>query len=71
MRKILTSRKGGPEVLKIEETPDLHPALGEVRISVKATGLKFADIMIRMNAYKIRTENPYPFGGYSYRILQR
>ncbi|BDA79529.1 hypothetical protein LPTSP3_g24590 [Leptospira kobayashii] len=39
-------KKGGPEVPKTEEGSDLFPALGEVRIPVKATGLNFADIMI-------------------------
>lgn len=51
MRRIVTRKKGGLEVLKIEEVRDLLPTSGEVRIAVKAAGINFADVMVRMGSY--------------------
>ncbi|TGJ99768.1 alcohol dehydrogenase [Leptospira semungkisensis] len=51
MKQIVITKKGGPEVLKVKEVSDLVPNPGEVRISVRATGLNFADIMTRMGVY--------------------
>ncbi|TGL61379.1 zinc-binding dehydrogenase [Leptospira sarikeiensis] len=58
MRQIVITKKGGPQVLKVLEVADLLPSSGEVRISVKASGLNFADIMTRMGVYP--DAPPYP-----------
>ena len=38
---------GPPEVLRIEEVPDLHPGDGQVRIAVRSAGVHLLDTMIR------------------------
>jgi synaptic vesicle membrane protein VAT-1 len=51
MRQIWISKAGPPEVLQVKEAPDPHPAAGEVRIRVEASGVNFADVMGRMGLY--------------------
>jgi NADPH:quinone reductase-like Zn-dependent oxidoreductase len=51
MRAVFISRRGGPEVLEVREVPDPVPGAGQVRISVRAAGLNFADVMARMGLY--------------------
>ena len=42
---------GGPEVLKIEESPLVEPGRGEVRLKVEAIGLNRAEVMYRQGQY--------------------
>ena len=42
MKAVRFDRFGGPEVLEIVDLPDPHPGPGEVRIAVRAAGLKGA-----------------------------
>jgi len=51
MRQIWISKAGQPEVLIVKEAPDPHPAAGELRIRVEASGVNFADIMGRLGLY--------------------
>jgi NADPH:quinone reductase-like Zn-dependent oxidoreductase len=51
MRQIWISKSGPPEVLVVKEAPDPHPAAGELRIRVEASGVNFADIMGRLGLY--------------------
>jgi synaptic vesicle membrane protein VAT-1 len=51
MRQIWISKAGPPEVLQVKEAPDPHPAAGELRIRVEASGVNFADIMGRLGLY--------------------
>src|SRR5215208_730411 len=51
MRALVTTRKGGPEVLRIEERPAPEPREGQVRIAVRAAGVNFADILARVGLY--------------------
>ena len=51
MRQIWIAKPGAPEVLEVREAPNPEPKAGEVRISVKAAGVNFADIMGRMGIY--------------------
>jgi len=62
MRQIVTTRNGGFEVLKVEETPDLQPGKGEVVIRVKAAGLNFADILARQGLYPDAPKKPCVMG---------
>ncbi len=62
MKHIVITRPGGPEVLKVQETPDLTPTAGEVRIAVKAAGLNFADIMARLGLYQDAPKFPCTVG---------
>src|SRR5213595_646855 len=51
MRQVWITRKGGPEVLEVRESPDPQPKAGEVRIRVRAAGVNFADVMTRVGLY--------------------
>lgn len=62
MKQIVITRPGGPEVLNVQEAPDLTPAPGEVRIAVKAAGLNFADIMARLGLYQDAPKFPCTVG---------
>lgn len=49
MKAIWITRKGGPEVLELRETPVPVPAAGEVLIAVKAAGVNRSDVYSRMS----------------------
>jgi synaptic vesicle membrane protein VAT-1 len=51
MRQIWISKAGPPEVLVVKEALDPHPAAGDLRIRVEASGVNFADIMGRLGLY--------------------
>jgi synaptic vesicle membrane protein VAT-1 len=51
MRQVWVTKKGGPEVLQVRESPDPEPKAGEVRVRVKACGVNFADVMARIGMY--------------------
>lgn len=46
-RRIVVSRRGGPEVLRIVEEDRPEPRPGEVRVKVSAAGVSAYDLMIR------------------------
>jgi synaptic vesicle membrane protein VAT-1 len=47
MNQIFIVGHGGPEKLQLRESPDPSPAGAEIRIRVKASGVNFADILVR------------------------
>jgi NADPH:quinone reductase-like Zn-dependent oxidoreductase len=51
MRQIWIRKPGDVDVLDIAEAPAPEPGPSEVRISVKAIGINFADLMARMGMY--------------------
>ncbi|MDR0489126.1 MAG: NAD(P)H-quinone oxidoreductase [Propionibacteriaceae bacterium] len=51
MRAITVLEPGGPEVMVLGEVPDPQPAVGEVLISVQASGVNRADILQRRGYY--------------------
>jgi len=51
VKALVTTGKGGPEVLKIEERPAPEPRPGQVRIAVRAADVNFADILARVGLY--------------------
>ncbi len=59
MRAVEISRFGGPEVLVVREKP--APALpdGGVRVKVRAAGVNFADIMMRIGLYPEAGKPPF------------
>jgi NADPH2:quinone reductase len=46
-KRVLLTRKGGTEVLEIVEREVPEPGPGEARVKVLATGVAFADVMMR------------------------
>jgi NADPH:quinone reductase-like Zn-dependent oxidoreductase len=59
-RRVIITKHGGPEVLKIIENELPEPKPGEVRIQVKAAGVAWADIMMRTGLYPGKLPAP-PF----------
>ncbi len=51
MRAVVITEHGGPEVLKVQERPDPPVGAREVRITVKAAGINFADTLARTGLY--------------------
>jgi len=51
MKQIVTTGRGGPEVLELREVPTPSPAAGEVRVVTAYAGVNFADIMVRLGLY--------------------
>lgn len=62
MKAIRVHEFGGPEVLRLEETPDPQPGRGEVLVRVKAVGVNPVDTYIRSGAHAVRPELPYTPG---------
>jgi NADPH:quinone reductase len=50
-RRVLATRRGGPDVLELVEEPVPEPALGEARLRVLAAGVGFPDILMREGTY--------------------
>jgi NADPH:quinone reductase-like Zn-dependent oxidoreductase len=67
VRALVITKRGGPDVLRIEERPDLSPAPGQVRVAVRAAGVNFADLMARQGLYPDAPKLPavvgYEFSG--------
>ncbi len=51
MRAVVATEPGGPEVLTVEERPDLHPGPGEVVLDVAASAVNRADLLQRQGHY--------------------
>jgi NADPH:quinone reductase-like Zn-dependent oxidoreductase len=51
MKQIFLIGHGGPEKLQLRESPDPAPGSGKLRIRVKASGVNFADILVRQGLY--------------------
>lgn len=62
MRVVVITKHGAPDVLKVEERPDLPLAAGEVRVDVAAAGVNFADVMARVGLYQDAPKPPCVIG---------
>ncbi len=62
MRAIRVREFGGPEVMRIEEVPELRPGPGEVVVRVKAAGVNPVDTYIRSGTYARKPALPYTPG---------
>ena len=62
MKQIVITKSGDYDVLKIQETDDLSPAKGEIKIRVKASGINFADILARKGLYPDAPKLPCVIG---------
>ena len=62
MRALVLTRHGGPERLQVRELPDPSPRTGELRISVQASGLNFADVAARVGLYPAAPKPPCILG---------
>jgi NADPH:quinone reductase len=62
MKAILVKEFGGPEVLKLEEVPDLKPAKGQVLVRLEAVGVNPVEAYIRSGSYGNKPPLPYTPG---------
>jgi NADPH:quinone reductase-like Zn-dependent oxidoreductase len=62
MRAVVITRHGTPEVLEVEERPDPPVGPGEVRVSVHAAGINFADLLARTGMYPDAPKPPLVVG---------
>jgi NADPH2:quinone reductase len=62
MRAIRVTEFGGPEVLKLQEVPEVKPDSGQVLVRVKAAGVNPVDTYIRAGAYARKPNLPYTPG---------
>lgn len=62
MKALVQTGNGGPEVLQVQERPDPAVGPGEVRITVKAAGINFADTMARVGLYPDAPKPPCVMG---------
>src|SRR5712692_1972975 len=62
MKAIRVREFGGPEVLRLEDVPELRPGPGEIVVRVKAAGVNPADTYIRSGTYARKPTLPYTPG---------
>jgi NADPH2:quinone reductase len=61
MKAIRIHQTGGPEVLRLEDTPDPTPGAGEAVVELEAIGLNFIEVYQRTGLY--RSAVPFTPGG--------
>ncbi|HEY2145856.1 MAG TPA: NADPH:quinone oxidoreductase family protein [Steroidobacteraceae bacterium] len=62
MKALLSRQPGGPETLTLEEIPDPSPGPGQVRVSVRAVGVNFPDMLIIQDLYQFKPPRPFSPG---------
>ncbi len=62
MKAIRVHEFGGPDVLKLEEVPDLQPGPGQVVVRVHAAGVNPVENYIRTGTYVMKPTLPYTPG---------
>jgi NADPH:quinone reductase len=62
MKAIRVQQFGGPEVLKIENIPDLQPGPGQVLVKVHAAGVNPFETYQRTGTYAVKPQLPYTPG---------
>lgn len=62
MKAIRVSQFGGPEVLKLQEVPDLKPGAGQVVVRMRAVGVNPVETYMRAGTYPRKPALPYTPG---------
>jgi NADPH2:quinone reductase len=62
MKAIRVKEFGGPEVLKLEDVPELRPSSGEVVVRIRAAGVNPVETYIRAGTYARKPSLPYTPG---------
>ena len=62
MKAIRISEFGGPEVMKLEDVPELVPGPGQVLVRVRAVGVNPVDTYIRAGQHAVKPSLPYTPG---------
>jgi NADPH:quinone reductase-like Zn-dependent oxidoreductase len=59
IKRVVISKRGGPDVLKLIEEPMADPAPHEVRVRVEAAGVAFVDVLMREGVAKGSQKMPF------------
>ena len=62
MKAIRVHEFGGPEVLRLEDVPELQPGAGQVVVRVAAVGVNPVETYIRAGTYAVKPALPYTPG---------
>ena len=62
MKAIRVHQFGGPEVMNVEDVPDLKPGAGQIVVSVKAIGVNPVEAYVRSGVYVTLPPLPYTPG---------
>ena len=62
MRAVVLQQVGGPDQLTVAEVPDPDAADGQALVDVRAAGVNFADVLIRLGRYPQMPELPAVLG---------
>jgi len=62
MKAIRVHKFGGPEVLQLDDTPDLTAGPGQVLVQVRAIGVNPVDTYIRSGVHAVKPQLPYTPG---------
>lgn len=62
MKVIQVKEFGGPEVMQVQEVPDLQAGAGQVVVNVKAAGVNPYDTYMRQGTYAVKPTLPYTPG---------
>ncbi len=62
MKAIRVHEFGGPEVMRLEDVPDLKPGAGQVLVRIEAAGVNPVDSYIRTGTYARKPALPYTPG---------
>lgn len=58
-RSVFVTRSGGPDVLRVRDTPPRSPGPGEVRVAVAFAGVNFAELAQRAGLYRLAPKPPF------------
>src|SRR5215204_7093510 len=61
-KRVVVGRVGGPEVLELREGKLPEPGLGEVRVRILATGVSYADLLMREGVHPEAPRPPFTPG---------
>lgn len=62
MKAIRVHQTGGPEVLQLQDMPELKPAPGQILIKIRAVGVNPVETYIRSGSYARKVNLPYTPG---------
>src|SRR5258708_3642784 len=62
MKAIRVHQFGGPEVMRLEETPKPQPGVGQILVRIRAAGINPVDTYVRAGTYAAKPSLPYTPG---------
>jgi len=62
VKAVVLRETGGPERLELAEVPDPEPGDGQVVVRVRAAGINFADVLVRLGRYPHAPDLPTVLG---------